>query len=63
MDSKNKRITKKRGRPATGQDPIRHIRMADPLANEVNKWARKQPDRPTFSEAVRRLVMKALGLQ
>jgi len=52
---------KKRGRPATGKDPMRGVRMSAALADAVAAWARKQADKPTFSEAVRRLVMKALN--
>lgn len=54
---------KKRGRPATGKDPMRGVRMSDDAAAQVMAWAKKQADKPTFSEAVRRLVAKALNWQ
>ena len=51
---------KKRGRPATGQDPVRRVRMSDALNDQIAAWAKRQPDGPSWSEAVRRLV--ELGL-
>jgi hypothetical protein len=53
---------KKRGRPATGRDPMRGIRMPPSMYEAILKWAKKQPDHPTFAEAVRRIISKALGL-
>lgn len=50
------------GRPATGRDPVRQLRMPATLTDAVTQWAKKQTDKPTFSEAIRRLVAKALGL-
>lgn len=50
------------GRPATGTDPMRGVRMPDSMVQAVMKWAAKQPDKPTFAEAVRRIISKALGL-
>ena len=52
------------GRPvSTGTYPARATRWPPKLAEAVEKWAQKQEDRPSFGEAVRRLVMKALGLE
>jgi hypothetical protein len=51
---------KSRGRPATGQTPMMGFR-ADPLIRaEIVRWAENQPNKPTLSEAIRRLV--ELGL-
>lgn len=50
------------GRPATGRDPMRGVRMPEKLYSAILKWAKSQSDRPAFAEAVRRLVTKALGL-
>ncbi len=50
------------GRPATGQASVRQLRMPDPQVKAVMQWAKKQTDKPTFSEAIRRLVAKALGV-
>jgi hypothetical protein len=61
--AKSKRGGKRKGagRPATGQIPNRQIRIPDSLVKAVNQWAKRQADKPTFSEAVRRLLGKALG--
>jgi hypothetical protein len=50
----------KRGRPATGNDPILSLRMPNELTAAVEGWADHQPDKPARSEAFRRLV--ELGL-
>jgi hypothetical protein len=52
---------KKRGRPATGRDPLTALRLPPPLLKAVETWATKQPDEPNRSEALRRLV--ELGLK
>jgi hypothetical protein len=50
----------KGGRPATGRDPVRAIRLSDEFLSRVDAWATKQTDEPGRSEAIRRLV--ELGL-
>jgi hypothetical protein len=52
---------KKRGRPATGRDPMMGFRASPVLRASIVKWAENQPDMPTLSEATRRLV--ELGLK
>lgn len=47
---------KKRGRPATGRDPMMGFRASPVLRAAITKWAERQPDTPTLSEATRRLV-------
>ncbi|MDA9465344.1 hypothetical protein XH87_12225 [Bradyrhizobium sp. CCBAU 53415] len=54
-------IPKRRGRPATGRDPVTAIRLSDDLKAAVDAWAAKQEDAPARSEAIRRLVL--LGLK
>jgi len=49
------------GRPETGAIPVRQVRMPDSQVKAVIQWAKKQADKPTFSEAVRRLLAKALS--
>jgi hypothetical protein len=51
---------KKRGRPATGRDPMMGFRAAPVLRASIVRWAELQPDMPTLSEATRRLVEIAL---
>src|SRR5260370_36772875 len=52
---------KGRGRPATGRDPMMGFRASPVLRASIVKWAEKQADMPTLSEATRRLV--ELGLK
>jgi hypothetical protein len=55
-----KKPKKKRGRPATGRDPVTAIRLPEDLRVRVEAWAAKQPDTPSRSEAIRRLVEHGL---
>jgi Arc/MetJ-type ribon-helix-helix transcriptional regulator len=52
---------KKRGRPATGRDPVTAIRLSTGMRKQVDAWAAGQTDKPSRSEAIRRLV--GLGLE
>jgi hypothetical protein len=62
MKQSNKRvIPKKRGRPATGNDPVRAFRMSDKFMATVDAWSADQEDRPSRAESIRRLV--ELGLK
>ena len=54
-------VRKKRGRPATGQNPVTAIRLSAEMRKSVDNWAACQTDKPARSEAIRRLV--ALGLE
>jgi hypothetical protein len=57
MEMSNKVILKKRvGRPATGNHPVRAIRLSDDFLAKVDAWSAKQDDEPGRSEAIRRLV-------
>jgi hypothetical protein len=56
-------VRKKRGRPATGQDPVSAIRLSLPLRAAIDNWAKQQSDKPSRSEAIRRLVEIALANQ
>jgi hypothetical protein len=49
---------KKRGRPATGTEPLYGIRVSDVLMREIMQWARSNG--MTRSEAIRRLVKMGL---
>jgi hypothetical protein len=53
-------IQKKRGRPATGQDPVLTVRLPRSTRLAIENWAREQKDRPSRSEAIRRLIEIAL---
>ena len=60
--AKSKKVVskRKRGRPATGRDPVTAIRLSPDLRETVDAWAAKQKDAPGRSEAIRRLI--ELGL-
>jgi hypothetical protein len=47
---------KKRGRPATGRDPMMGFRASADLRSAITNWAACQPDKPTLSDAARRLI-------
>jgi hypothetical protein len=50
------------GRPATGRDPVRALRMPPELEAKVAAWIERQPDpKPSRSEAIRRLIEKGLS--
>jgi hypothetical protein len=44
------------GRPATGKDPVRTMRLSDEFIAKVDVWAAQQDGEPGRSEAIRRLV-------
>jgi hypothetical protein len=48
------------GRPATGVTPMMGFRVDPATRAAVVRWAENQPDMPTLSEAIRRLVEIAL---
>jgi hypothetical protein len=54
-------VLKKRGRPATGNDPVRSFRMPDELMERIDTWSADEADEPSRAEAIRRLV--ELGLK
>ena len=54
-------VPKRRGRPATGKDPVTAIRLSDDLRGRVVSWARRQADKPGRSEAIRRLLEMGLA--
>jgi len=49
------------GRPPTGITPMMAFRADPAIRASIVRWAEKQPDHPTLSEAIRRLV--ELGLK
>jgi len=55
--SREKVIQKRKpGRPATGNDPMMAFRLSKEKVAEVEAWAARQPDKPSRSEALRRLI-------
>jgi len=59
--STEKVLPKRKGRPPTGKDPVRTFRLSDDFIESIDTWAARQPDKPSRSEAIRRLV--ELGLR
>ena len=53
-------LPKKRGRPATGRDPVSAIRLSPGLIATIDKWAVRH-DVSSRSEAIRRLVEVGLA--
>ena len=47
---------KSAGRPATGITPMMGFRAEPAIRAEIVRWAENQPDMPSLSEAIRRLV-------
>jgi hypothetical protein len=60
MTRKPEESKKKTGRPATGKDPLVALRLSPEKRREIEEWAVQQPDKPSFSEAVRRLIDRGL---
>jgi hypothetical protein len=52
--------TKKRGRPPTGARPMIGFRADPTLTKRIDHWAKRQTDKPTRGEAIRRLIIDAL---
>ena len=54
---------RKPGRPAlsNGETPVRALRLPDQLWMAVDRWRRRQKDKPTKPEAIRRLLAFALS--
>jgi hypothetical protein len=44
------------GRKPTGKTPRVGMRLTPEKRREIEEWAARQPDKPSFSEALRRLI-------
>jgi hypothetical protein len=53
----------KGGRPPTGREPVRTMRLSDDFMAKVDAWAAEQDDEPGRSEAIRRLVEIGLTIK
>src|SRR5262249_23485228 len=56
MVKSRKRKRKTRGRPRTGIRPMVGVRVSNQTRAAVKRWASMQVDKPTLSEALRRLI-------
>ena len=64
MGKSIKKVTpKKRGRPATGKDPVSTLRLSNELKASIDQWRDAQPGKPSRSAAIRMLVEMALVSQ
>jgi Arc/MetJ-type ribon-helix-helix transcriptional regulator len=55
------KATKKLGRPATGVDPVRGIRLSDALIARIDRWwADAGKGYGTRSDAIRELIERGL---
>jgi hypothetical protein len=52
---------KKRGRPATGVDPLVGVRMPPEERKAVEAWIAEQTDELSLSKAIRRLIQVGLA--
>jgi hypothetical protein len=63
-ESRKKVVPKKKpGRKPTGKDPMLALRAPPEFTARVEDWAKTQPDQPSRSEALRRLVEMALKIK
>jgi len=53
-------VRKKRGRPATGTEPVTAIRLSPEMRVAIDTWAARQDGKPSRSEAIRRMIDQAL---
>jgi len=61
MKPRNPVKHKKRGPPATGKTPITGVRLAPDLRRQIEAWAERQHDRPSLSEAIRRILERGVS--
>ena len=62
VNTKNEKKEKKRGRPPGKAHAIPfQMRVSDQFIAVVDEWRRKQPDIPSRTEAVRRMVAAVAG--
>jgi hypothetical protein len=54
---------KKRGRPATGKDPMLGFRAPPKLRRAIDAWRKHRPDRPSRSKAIRQLIELGLAAE
>jgi hypothetical protein len=61
-----KSTQEKRGRPVTragDYDKVTAIRLSPEFRAQIDAWAAQQDDKPERSEAIRRLVQRALAVE
>jgi hypothetical protein len=63
MVKSNPVVRKKRGRPATGVDPVTAIRLSPELRAQIDAWSARQEDKPPRSIAIRRMIEIVLAAE
>jgi hypothetical protein len=63
MSNSNVVLQKKRGRPATGQDPVVTFRLGVGHKQAIDHWRRTERDKPSGSEAIRWLIGQGLAVE
>jgi Arc/MetJ-type ribon-helix-helix transcriptional regulator len=63
MSNSNVVLQKKRGRPATGQDPIVTFRLGVEYKKAIDHWRSMERDKPSRSEAIRWLIGQGLEVE
>jgi hypothetical protein len=61
MRGKKRSTKKKRGRPATGQDPVTAIRLPPKMLEVLDLWRPIYPDARSRSEFIRRMLVDGLN--
>lgn len=62
VNTKISNMTKKAGRPlGRKQDRLVQMRLSEEFITKIDEWRRHQPDLPSRTEAVRRMVEQALS--
>lgn len=62
MTEQEKRLAKKRGRPATGRGQTIGVRMLPAQLAALDAWIAKQPKRVSRPEAIRAMVTASLEI-
>ena len=63
MSTSNVVLQKKRGRPATGQDPVVTFRLGVEYKKAIDHWRSLERDKPSRSEAIRWLIGQGLDVE
>ena len=63
MSNSNVVLQKRRGRPATGQDPVVTFRLGVEYKQAIDHWRRTERDKPSRSEAIRWLIGQGLEVE
>ena len=56
-------LRKRRGRLATGQDPVVSFRLSVEYKQTIDSWRSMERDKPSRSEAIRWLIGKGLDVE